>query len=173
MSILKWQVNLSSNFTSFFIVMTYNSSINFKLIHFLLWTKGSHQGPNFDTFKCSRENLPNFSYHSLNHKSVFLRILTAKYDSSVLFYLIKYILCSKEPIKLKTFATIDCSGQSLSNSSYQFWNDKLIPYQVLYHSLVSWKITTMYFFSSNNIYFAQKERMKVNIFETFKWSSQN
>ena len=98
---------------------------------------------------------------------------TMKDNSSVLFYLIKYILCSKEPIKLKTFATIDCSGQSLSNSSYQFWNDKLIPYQILHHSLVSWKITTMYFFSSNNIYFAQKERMKVNIFETFKWSSQN
>ena len=98
---------------------------------------------------------------------------TMKDNSSVLFYLIKYILCSKEPIKLKTFATIDCSGQSLSNSSYQFWNDKLIPYQILYHSLVSWKITTMYFFSSNNIYFAQKECMKVNIFETFKWSSQN
>ena len=46
---------------SFFIVMTHDSSVNFKLINFLLWTKGSHQSPNFDTFECSGENLPNSS----------------------------------------------------------------------------------------------------------------
>ena len=60
MSVLKWQVNSSSNFASFFIVMTHNSSVNFKLILFLLWIKGFHQSPNFDTFKCSSENLSNF-----------------------------------------------------------------------------------------------------------------
>ena len=54
-SVLKWQVNSSSNFALFFIVMTHNSSVNFKVIPFLLWTKGSHQSPNFDTFKCSGE----------------------------------------------------------------------------------------------------------------------
>ena len=32
---------------------------NFKLIYFLLWTKGSHSSPNFETFKCSGENVPN------------------------------------------------------------------------------------------------------------------
>ena len=46
---------------SFLIVMTHDSSVNFKLINFLLWTKGSHQSPNFDTFECSGENLPNSS----------------------------------------------------------------------------------------------------------------
>ena len=71
MSILKWQANSSSNFTLFFIVMTHNTSVNFKVIHFLLWTKRSHPTPNFDTFKCSGKNLWNFS----NHKSVFLQIL--------------------------------------------------------------------------------------------------
>ena len=30
---------------SFFIVMAHDSSVNFKLINFLLWTKGSHQIP--------------------------------------------------------------------------------------------------------------------------------
>ena len=45
-------------------------------MHFLLWTKESHQNPiNFDTFKCSGENLPNFSCHFPNNKSVFLQIL--------------------------------------------------------------------------------------------------
>ena len=112
MSILKWQVNSSSNFASFFIVMTYNSSVNFKLIHFLLRTKGSHQGPNFDTFKCSGENLPNLSCHFSNHKSVFLRIL--------------------------------------------------------HHSSMPWKITLLYLFRSNNIYFPQKEPIKVKIFWDFR-----
>ena len=55
--------------------MTHNCSANFKLIHFLLWTKESHQSPNFDIFKCSGENLPNSSCHFSNHKSVFLQIL--------------------------------------------------------------------------------------------------
>ena len=72
MSILKRQVNSSSNFTSFFIVMTHNFSVNFKLIHFLLWIKGSHQSQTFKIFqvlwwKCS-------SCHFPNHKSVFLQI---------------------------------------------------------------------------------------------------
>ena len=114
--ILKWKVNSSLNFTSFFIVITHKSSVNFKLKYFLLWTKGPHQSPNFDTFKWSDENLPNSPCHFPNHKSVLL--------------------------------------------------------QILYHSSVSWKITPLYFFSSKNIYFAQKEHIKVNTFETFKCSSQ-
>ena len=97
--------------------MTHNSSGNFKLIHFLLWTKGSHQSPNFDTFECSGKNLPNFSCHFSNYRSVFL--------------------------------------------------------QILHHSSASLKITPLYFFSSNNIYFAQKEPIKVKLFETFKCSGQN
>ena len=52
---LKLQVNSSSNFASFFIVMADNSSVDFKLILFQLWIKGSHQNPNFETFKCSGE----------------------------------------------------------------------------------------------------------------------
>ena len=35
--------------------MTDNSFVNFKLILFQLWIKGSHQNPNFETFKCSGE----------------------------------------------------------------------------------------------------------------------
>ena len=40
MSVLKWKANSSSNFALFFIVMIHNSSVNFKVIPFLLWTKG-------------------------------------------------------------------------------------------------------------------------------------
>ena len=62
-------------FNIYNIVMTHNLSVNFKLIHFLLWTKGSHQSPNFDTFECSGENFLNSSCHFSNLNSVVLQIL--------------------------------------------------------------------------------------------------
>ena len=45
--------------------------------------------------------------------------------------------------------------------------------QILYPYSISWKITPLHFFSSNNIYFAQKEHIKMKIFEPFKCSDQN
>ena len=69
---MKRQVNSSSNLASFFTVMIHNSSVSFMLIHFLLWIKRSNQSSNFETFECSGKNLPNFSCHFPNHKSVFL-----------------------------------------------------------------------------------------------------
>ena len=60
--------------------MTHNSSVNFKVIPFLLWTKGSHQSSNLETFKCSGENLSNFSCVFSNHWSLFLQNL---HNSSV------------------------------------------------------------------------------------------
>ena len=65
----------NSIFASFFIVMTHNSPVNLKLINFQLWTKESHRSHNFETFKCSGENLPNSSCYFPNHKLVFLQIL--------------------------------------------------------------------------------------------------
>ena len=108
MSVLKWKVNSSSNFALFFIVMTHNSYVNFKVIPFLLWTKGSYQSSNFDTFKCSGENLPNFPSLFSNHKPVFL--------------------------------------------------------QNLHIYSVSWKITPLYFCSSNNIHFVTKRQLKYKFF---------
>ena len=78
----------------------------------------------------------------------------------------------KEPIKMTIFETFECSGQILSNSLCQFWNDKLIHLQILYPSSVLWKIIPLYFFSSKNIYFAEKEPIKMTIFETFERSGQ-
>ena len=71
------------------------------------------------------------------------------------------------------FETFECSGQNLSNFLCQFWNDKPVPLQILYPSLVLSNITPLYFFSSSNVYFAQKEPIKVKIFETFEYSGQN
>ena len=132
----------------------------------------------FETFECSGQNLSNSWCQSWNEKSIPLQIL---YPSSVLWKITPLYFFSsnniyfaqKEPIKMKIFETFECSGQILSNSLCQFWNDKSIPFQILYPSSVSWKITPLCFFSSNNIYFAQKEHIKMKIFETFKCSGQN
>ena len=177
MSILKRQVNSSLIFVSFFIAMTHNSSVNFKLINFLFLTKGSHQSPNFETFECSGENLPNSSCHFPNRKSVFLQIL---YHSSMLWKTTSLYFFSsnniyfaqREPIKVKVFVTFECSGQNLSNSLCQFSNDKSIFLQILYSSSEPWKITPLCFFNSKNIYFAQKEGIKLKIFKAFKCSGQ-
>ena len=67
----------------------------------------------------------------------------------------------------------ECSSQTLSNSLCQFRNDKSIPLQILNPSSVSWKIISLHFFSSNNIYFVRKEPIKVKLFETFECSGQN
>ena len=88
--------------------------------------------------------------------------------SSVLLSSNKIYFAQKEPIKMKMFETFKCWGQISSNFLCQFWNDKSIPLQILYLSSVSWKIILLYIFSSNNTYFAQKEPIKVEIFETFE-----
>ena len=105
-STLKPQVSFFPNFASFFIFVTHNSSVSFQLIDFLHWINGSHQSPNFETFECSSENLPNSSCHFPSNQSVFL--------------------------------------------------------DVLHYSPVPRKITPLYFFGSN-IYFGQKEPIKVQI----------
>ena len=175
MSILKRQVSSSSIFVSFSIVMTHNSTVNLELIHFLLWTKGSYQSSNFDTFECSSENLQNSSCHFPRNKSVFLQILhhssmSWKITPLYFFSSSNTYFAQKEPIKLKIFETFECSGENLSNFWCKFWNDKSIPLQILYPSSVSWKTIPLYFFSSNNIYFAQKDPIKMKILETYACS---
>ena len=218
----------------------HNFSVNFRVIQFLLWAKGSHQSSNFDTFECSGENLPNSSCHFLSNKSVFPQIfhrfsMSWKISPLYFFSSNNIYFAQKELIKVKIFETFVCSGDNLSNSLCQFWNDKLIPLQILYPSSVLWEITPMYFLAQKiynllkrsllkwkclkllscqvkicqipyvnfettsrfhskfcislqfhdryllciflvetiNIYFAQKEPIKIKNFETFKCSGQN
>ena len=146
MSVLKWKVNSSSSFSLFFIVMTHNSSVNFQVIPFLDWTKGSHQSSNFDTFEYSGENFQNSSCHFLSNKSVFLQILhhsSLSWKITPMYFLSSnnIYFSQKEHIEMNIFETFKCSGQNSSNSSCQFWNDKSLPHQVLHHSSLSWHIT--------------------------------
>ena len=108
MPILKRQVNSSSNFALFFLIMTHNSSVNFTFTHFLFWIIWSHQSPNFQTFEYSGEALSNSRSHFPNCKSVFLQTL---HYSSVswsitplcLFLLKYYILCLNGAHQSATF----------------------------------------------------------------------
>ena len=132
----------------------------------------------FETFECSGEILSNSLCQFWNSNSIPLQIL---YPFSVswritplyFFSLNNIYFAHKEPIKVKIFETFEHSGQNLTNSWCQFLNEKLISLQILYPSSVSWKITLLYLFSSNNIYFAQEEHIKMKIFETFKCLGQN
>ena len=177
LSILKWQVSSSSNFASFFIAMTCNSSVNFKLIHFLLWTKGSHQSPNFDTFKCSGENLPN-SCHFPSNKSVFLQIL---HHSSMSWEITPlYVFSSnniyfdqKEPIKVNIFETFECSDENLPNSSCHFPSNKSVFLQILHHSSLSWQITFMWIVKFILFQLWIKRSHQNPNFEAFKCSGEN
>ena len=100
MSILNWQVKTSAIFASFSIVIMHGSHVNFKLIYFHLCAKGPHQSPNFEIFKCSGENLPNFSRHFWKSKPVFLQPLYQSWVPSniILLYFLSsnvFILWSK------------------------------------------------------------------------------
>ena len=83
MSIFKWQVNSVSNFASFFILITHNSPLSFKLTHFLLCIKGSNESPNFENFMCSGENLANSSCHFQTTSQFFFKFCTTLHHSSV------------------------------------------------------------------------------------------
>ena len=104
--ILKRQVSSCLTFVSFFIVITHNSSVNFKVIYFLLWAKGSHESSNFDTFECSGQNLPNSSCHFPSNKSIFLQILhhsSISWKITPLYFLAQtiYTLLKRSPLNWK------------------------------------------------------------------------
>ena len=144
----------------------------------MLCSKGAQQNENFwDFLRVLRSKFVKF-FMSILKREVdsspsFVSLFSfMKGYSSVLFSSDNIYFTKKEPIKMKMFETFECSGQISSNSLCQFWNNKSIPLQILYLSSASWKIIPLYFFSSNNKYFAQKEPIKVKIFETFECSGQ-
>ena len=172
MSILNWQVNSSSNFRSFFVAMKHNSSVNFKHIHFLLWIKRSHQSPDFDTFECSGENLPNSSYHFPNHKSVFLQIL---HDTSLswkitppYFFRSQVIYFARRGQSKCKFFRLLSAWIKIHQLFVSFETTNCFFFQVFYHPSVSWDITTLYFFSWNFICCEQKKPIKVKI--SLQWA---
>ena len=131
MSILNWQVNAFSNFASLFIFMTQISSANIKLIYFQLWTKEPNQSPKLETFKFSGKNLSNISCYFPN------RILFSNFAHSLVSRKIAPLYFLMQLIKVQIFDISECLGENSSSSSYPFWNDKSIPFQIFLHFSVS------------------------------------
>ena len=101
----------------------------------------------------------------VNSFSIFVSFfIVMTHNSSGSFKLIDFLLWAKGSHQSSNFDTLERSGENMPNSSCHFSNNKSIPLQILYHSSVSCKITPLYFFSSTNIYFAQKEPIKGKIF---------
>ena len=100
-SILKRQVNSSLDFPSFFSVITYKSSVNFKLIYLLLWAKGFHENrklrspsENFWDFRVLRSKFYKFIMSILNRQvnsSLNCVSFFMTHNSSVNFKLIYFI----------------------------------------------------------------------------------
>ena len=65
-----------------------------------------------------------------------------------------------------------CSGKHFLNSPCHFQKYKSVFLQTLHQYSVPSNITHLYFLNSH-IYFCQKQPIKVQIFEIFKWSGQN
>ena len=120
------QVNfeLTSQFLLNFCIIIYcrdtYPAVNFKLIHFQLQTKGYHQGPNLETFKCSGENLPNSPYQFLEAQasftSNFVSIQNAiKHNQTPLsFKLIHFLLCIKRSNESPNFENFMCSSETFA-----------------------------------------------------------
>ena len=141
-------------------------------MHFLLWTKWSHESTNFDTFKCSDENFPNSSSHFPNHKSFFFSELAWLFrlfnNFSVIFLVKRYILFTKGTNQSPGFLDYLVLGTNFK--FFALLKKKSFFPQILHHSLVYWDITPLYLFSWNFIYFQQKEPIIVKSWQNFTWA---
>ena len=130
----------------------------------------------FETFKCSGQNLSNSWCQFLNNKLIppnFLFLFNFMKDNSSVLAQTIYTFLKRSPLKWNFWDFQVLRSKFVKFLACELWNDKSVPLKILYLSSVSWKITPLYFFSSNNIYFAQKEPIKVRVFETFEYSGQN
>ena len=170
-------VNSVSTFASFFIVITHNSPLSFKPIHFLLCIKGSNVSPNFENFVCSGENLPNSSYNFANHKSSFLQILhhtLVSRNIAPLYLFRSNIICfgQKQPLKCK-FLRLSSSGvkscqilyvnfETISQFLFRFFD-------ILQCHTCNSSVSC----SSCIFYVEQKDPIENTNFATFKCSDEN
>ena len=86
-----------------------------------------------------------------------------KYNPSVRFSSNNIYFPQKEHIKMEICETFKCPSQNSSNSSCQFWSDKSIPLQILYHSSFSWHTSPLWILSSYFSYFGLKDPIEIPI----------
>ena len=134
----------------------------------------------FETFKCLGQNLSNSWHVNFEMTTQFLLkfyIPLKVHERSLLCTFLAqtiYTLLKRSPLKRKSLR-LSSARVKICLIPYicQFWNGKLIPLKMVYPSSIWGNITPLYFFSSSNICFAQKEPINLKIFETFNWLGQN
>ena len=150
MSIFKRQVNSSSNFASFFILMTHKLE--------------AHTFPSksyFEILKCSGENIPYLSCHFSQFSfSLHFFHSSVPWKRTPLYYFrLKVIYFARKGTnESKNFDNLKCSNQNSLNS-YQLWNNKSVFLQILHHSVVSWDIIPLYFSLADMLYTLKKRSL--------------
>ena len=146
-------------------------------MHFLLWRKGSHQSPNFDTSKCSGEILSYSSCHFPNHKSIFLQIL---HDSSVSWKITTLYISKLNVLYFAWKGLIEVQIFEILSARIKihqilviFERTNWFFFKFCITLSVLWDITPLYFFSWIFIYFQQKEPIKVQIWWNFTWAVES
>ena len=117
MLILKRQVNLSSDFSSFFRVISHNTTVNFSSYISYFGQKDPMKVP----------ILTLLMLLMLDSAVSWKKTPLYFFRSNVIY------IARKGPIKLQIFETFECLDQSSPNSCH-FWNNKSVFLQILHHS---------------------------------------
>ena len=167
--IFETRFSFSSNIASLFSVMRYLTSVLFRLKLYMFWTKGAHQNANFQTFDCLNSLCHFFKPRvssPLNFKSTFSVVTHNSYET----FWLKHCMFWTNRVHLrlsKDFSDLWMFYKKvhlIPHAVFETLRSKFI--QILYHCLVSWKITHLYFRISNLAYLEQKAPIK-NKFSNF------
>ena len=135
-------------------------------MYFLLWTKRSQEYINFDTFRCSGENLPNSSCNFKKPQVSFISnfawlFSVMKDNSSGLFQVKRYIFWIKGTNQSGNFQAFECSEV---NSNSEVILKKQTVFSSNFASFLSvMRNNTAVFFYLKFIYFQKREPIKVQI----------
>ena len=98
---------------------------------------------------------------SSHHVSFFIVMI---HNSPVNFKLTHFLIWIKDPIKVTILTLLSALVKICQISHVIFWNYKSLFLKILHHSLMSWKMTPLYFFSSSIICFGQRSHLKCKFF---------
>ena len=142
--------------------------------HYIIWYKASHQNANFWDFWLLESKFVKFLM------SILKRQVNSSLDFSSFFSAI--IHNSSVSFKFMFFSFGHSTLDKRISWKYKFWpfqvfswkfvkfayfpNDKSVFLQILRDSSILWKLTPLYSFRSNAIYFARKWPIKLTFFET-------
>ena len=113
----------------------------------------------------------NWQVNSFSIFALFVIVMT--HNSLVNVKLIYFLLSIKRSHKVPIFSPLNVLWQTFAKFLMLFLKAQFSFASIFHQYSVPSNITPLYFFSSNIIYFGQKQSIKVQIFEIFECSGQN